>query len=196
MITYMLGNNLYINLTNRCPNRCSFCIRDHANGLGYDLWLEKEPTAAEVIQSIENCKEPFNAVVFCGYGEPILRLPEIITIAKYLKEKDPERKIRINTNGQADLIWGRNIAPDLTGLIDAVSISLNAADAQTYQAICQSAYGEKAYDAMLNFAAECVQVIPEVILSVVDTISEEEIARCAEIAGTIGTDFRIRHYDG
>lgn len=196
MIAYMLGKNLYINITNRCTNRCSFCIRDHANSLGYDLWLDKEPTVEEIIAAVEAVKVPYEELVFCGYGEPMLRLPEMMAAAKRLKKANPQQRIRINTNGQADLIWKRPVAPELAGWVDAISISLNAGSAPAYQEISRPAYGEKAYEAVLAFAAACVKFIPEVTLSVVDTISEAEIARCAAIAKDVGARFRVRHYDG
>lgn len=191
MITYMLKDALYINLTNRCPNNCSFCIRNHPEGLGYNLWLQKEPSVEEIIEDIKG-HENYSEVVFCGYGEPLIRFREVIEVAKYLKSRGV--RVRVNTNGQANLIWGRDIVPELHGLVDAISISLNAADRKEYARLCSPDYGEEAFDAVLEFAGACVQHIPEVWLTVVDIISAHEIEVCRVIADEIGAKFRVRHY--
>jgi len=191
-IVYELGDSLYINLTNRCSNACSFCVRNNCDGVGgHNLWLEREPSAQEVIEAIGDPTQ-YREIVFCGYGEPMIKLDEIIEISKYVKKKGI--KTRINTNGQANLIHGCKTVGRLRGLIDTVSISLNASNAKQYQEICQSDYGEKAYEAVLEFARECVGVIPRVILTVVNILSEEEIQNCRKIAQEIGADFRVRDY--
>lgn len=184
-----MGGKLYINLTNRCTNRCTFCVRNNTDGFGYDLWLETEPTVADVVAEIGTA-DPYEEVVFCGFGEPTERLPELLEIAEYLKTLN--KKVRLNTNGLADRRWNRPVALELAGRIDAVSISLNAGDKTTYQERCQSAFGESAFDSVVAFAASCVPVIPEVTLSVVDILPENERKRCAEIAHEIGADFRVR----
>ncbi|MGE5630152.1 MAG: TatD family nuclease-associated radical SAM protein [Caulobacteraceae bacterium] len=191
MITYEIKNSLYINLTNKCTNNCCFCIRNHPEGLGYDLWLEKEPSAGEVTDSIINPAE-YEEIVFCGYGEPLVRLREVVEISKHLKKSGA--RVRINTNGQANLIWGRNVVPEFRGLIDSISISLNAKDAEEYQKICKPDYGESAYASILDFSRECMKYIPEVCLSVVDIIPAYDIEVCRKIAVEIGAGFRVRHY--
>jgi TatD family-associated radical SAM protein len=193
IITYVVGHHLYLNITNRCTNRCAFCIRDKDAGIGHDLWLDHEPSAEEIIAAI-GMAEGYHEVVFCGYGEPLMRLPEVVAVSAYLKSIG--KKVRVNTNGQADLFWGHSVASELKGLVDAISISLNAQSAVEYQNLCQSDYGEEAFDAVLKFAASCVPVIPEVILSVVDVISEEAIAQCRKLAEAAGTTFRVRHLLG
>ncbi|MDF2922617.1 MAG: Radical domain protein [Paenibacillaceae bacterium] len=192
MIAYELDNKLYVNVTNRCTNRCGFCIREREEGIGQDLWLEKEPNASEIIEAVGDGGS-YSEVVFCGYGEPLLRLPEVIETAKHLKRLG--KRVRVNTNGQADLIWKRKIAPELEGAVDAVSISLNAASAGHYQRLCQSAFGEEAYEGILAFAKDCTAHIPEVTLTVVDFIAQEEIDDCAAIAEGLGTRFRVRKYN-
>jgi radical SAM enzyme (TIGR04100 family) len=195
-ITYEAGNSLYINITNRCTNNCLFCIRNISDGVGSgtNLWLEQEPTINEVIEDIQRRDiTRYQEFVFCGYGEPMMRTYDIIEICKKIKEKY-SLPIRINTNGQANLICGKDITPQLDGLVDAVSISLNAKDSCEYQAICRSKYGEGAFEAMLDFAAKCKEHIPRVVLTVVDTISVEDIQHCREIAQSIGVDFRVRYY--
>ena len=191
MITYKLGNSLYINLTNRCTNSCSFCIRNDSIGVGYDLWLHKEPSVEEVLEDIKS-HDYYDEVVFCGYGEPMTRINELIEISRQLKKNDI--RVRINTNGHANLFWGGNVVPALKGLIDSISISLNAKDAHQYNDICSSEYGEAAFGAVLDFTRECVKNVPEVILSVVDVISAHDIEVCRKIAEDMGAKFRIRHY--
>lgn len=192
-ITYRLGDSLYVNMTNRCSNRCDFCIRNYGDGVGdsENLWLDREPTVDETVQDIlknvSGCKE----LVFCGYGEPLMRLDDVIAVIKAVKPKIGI-PIRINTNGQADLIHGRQTAKDLEGLVDTVSISLNAPNAKEYEEICHSDYGEKAYVAMLKFAADCKKYIPNVAFSVVDVMDQDDIEKCRKIAEDIGVKFRVR----
>ncbi|MGE5677119.1 MAG: TatD family nuclease-associated radical SAM protein [Pseudomonadota bacterium] len=191
MITYEINDALYINLTNRCTNNCSFCIRSHPESFGYDLWLDKEPDFLELVSDIRE-PEKYSEVVFCGYGEPLLRPVEVIEVCKYLKKRGA--RTRINTNGQANLIWKKNIVPELAGLVDCISISLNAKNAEDYIKLCRPEYGAEAYSAVLDFAMECVKYIPEVWLTVVDVISAHDIEICRNIAGHIGANFKVRHY--
>jgi TatD family-associated radical SAM protein len=188
---YQLGDSLYVNLTNRCTNRCSFCVRNEDGDKigGYDLWLEKEPTAEEIIKLIEDPIK-YDEIVFCGYGEPTIKLDEIIEVAKWIKGKGGTT--RINTNGQANLYHGYNVVPKLKGLIDTVSISLNAKNAKEYEEVCHSDYGEEGFYGMLDFARECSKVIPNVVLSVVDILPEEDIEACRRIAEDVGATLRVR----
>ena len=191
MITYEINDALYINLTNRCTNNCSFCVRNHPESFGFDLWLRKEPILEEIMADLENL-ELYNKVVFCGYGEPLVRYREVIEICRHIKQKGV--RTRINTNGQANLIWNRNIAPELIGLVDSISISLNAKNAEDYAELCRPEYGKAAYGAVLDFAKECIKYIPEVWLTVVDVISAYDIEVCRGMAEGIGAGFRVRHY--
>jgi len=196
-ITYELGNSLYVNLTNRCSNACSFCVRnqhDDVNGKD-NLWLDREPTLDEIkadflLRDLEN----YDSVVFCGYGEPTERFDDMVVIAKWLKEAHPALPIRLNTNGQANLICKRDVTPELAGLFDCVSISLNAENAEKYQAVCESRYGEDAYAALLEFATKATQFVPEVVFSVVDVMEPAEIENCRKIAESCGVKFRVREY--
>lgn len=193
-MTYELGNALYINITNRCTNRCSFCVRNHTSGLGdgLNLWLEREPGVAEVIEDIKKRDvSQYEEIVFCGYGEPMTRAYDLLDICKQLKESYTI-PIRVNTNGQANLIYGTDITPLLQGLVDCISISLNAKNARAYQEICQSEYGEKAFDALLDFTVKAKKYVPKVVLSVVNIMSGEDLRACKEIALGIGIDFKIR----
>ncbi|WP_223226336.1 TatD family nuclease-associated radical SAM protein [Sporomusa sp. GT1] len=195
-ITYEWGDSLYINITNRCTNNCTFCVRNNQEGIsrGMNLWLEREPTVSEVLADIQARDiYKYREFVFCGYGEPMLRTYDIVEICRCLKNTY-NIPIRINTNGHANLICGQDITSQLAGLVDAVSISMNAKNNKEYQELCQSDYGEKAYEAMLAFAAKCKKYIPQVVLSVVDVMSDDNIQSCREIANRIGVDFRVRHY--
>lgn len=187
---YKLGDALYINLTNQCTNACDFCIRIGSEGMeDYKLWLKSEPIAQQVIDQIGDARK-YSEIVFCGFGEPTIKLDELIQIAK--KVKADGGNVRINTNGHANLYHGRNVVPELVGLVDVMSISLNAPTAEEYQKVCRSGYGLKAFDGMLDFAGKCVGVIPEVVLSVVDVLSPGDIEKCRKIAQEVGAKFRVR----
>ncbi|MDD4163874.1 MAG: TIGR04100 family radical SAM protein [Eubacteriales bacterium] len=194
-ITYIVGNGIYVNLTNRCTNRCSFCIRNNGDGAyGSDsLWLEREPTVEEVLADFEKYDmSKYDEIVYCGYGEPTIRIDTLLETAKVLKEKY-KKPIRINTNGQGSLINKRNIAPLFKHIIDTVSISLNAADAESYEKMCLPVYGKKAYEALIEFGRECVPYVKNVLFSVVrQTLSEDEISACEQIAKKAGVKLRIR----
>lgn len=193
MIAYKLEDALYLNITNRCTNRCNFCIREKSPGVGgYDLWLKEEPSTKEIIQALGD-PSGYREVVFCGYGEPLLRPAVVVDVAKYIKENFPGTTIRINTNGQANLIQGEDITPKLEGLIDIVSISLNAENADKYIKICNPEYGEEAYFSLLEFARKCKNHVPKVILTVVN-IPGIDIKKCRDIAIELEVEFRIREY--
>lgn len=195
-ITYPVGNSLYLNITNRCTNACEFCIRTQDDGFYADnLWLEREPTVAEICADLDaKALDRYDELVFCGYGEPTCRFSDMLEVCDHLRAvtKTP---VRLNTNGQADLIAGRDTTPELAGRLDTVSVSLNAADACEYQKICHSVYGEKAYDAILTFAEHAKKYVPRVILSVVrGTIPDADLDRCRGLAETRGVELRIREY--
>lgn len=189
---YPLGDAVYINLTNQCTNDCVFCVRNTHDGVGgYDLRLEKEPEAGDVIRALGELPDVRKAV-FCGLGEPTMRLDALLEVAAYLKARGAH--IRLNTNGQGSARAGEDIAPKLAGLIDVVSVSLNASSAAEYQRLCRSALGEAAYTHMLAFAESCVRHGIETVMSIVDIIGEEEVERCAAIARRIGARLRVRRY--
>jgi TatD family-associated radical SAM protein len=189
---YTHAGAIYINLTNRCTNDCVFCVRSRMEGIdGTNLWLDKEPTAAEVIAELKGM-EGYDEVVFCGYGEPLIKLNEIIEIAGYVKRMG--KKTRINTNGHASAFHGRDIAAELKGIVDEVSISLNNSDPGKYNEVCRSAYGKEGYLHMLQFARDCVAAGIAVKFSVMDIIGEEDIQKCKKIADEIGAGFRVRTF--
>ena len=197
-ILYEVHNGLYINLTNRCPCACVFCLRNTKDRVGRSdsLWLDKEPTIEEIkaefaLRDVSKYEE----IVFCGFGEPTERLDAIKEIAAFIKEKYG-KPIRINTNGLGDLVNGRPIAAELAGLIDVVSISLNTPDEARYMEEVRPRFGEGAYAALLSFAKDCVKYVPKVVLTTVaTTLTKEEEARCAEIASEMGAYYRIRPFE-
>lgn len=194
VLTYVLDNNLYVNVTNRCSNNCIFCIRNTQTGIkdGLDLWLDKEPSVEELLSSI-NQKDlsKYNELVFCGYGEPTYRIEDIVFIAKEVKNTS-NIKIRINTNGHANLIHNKDITPLLKDCIDVVSISLNAKNKSEYNEICNSQFGIESFDGMLDFTSKCKKYVDKVILTIVDVLSPEDIRECSELANEVGVDFRVR----
>jgi TatD family-associated radical SAM protein len=178
-LIYRIGDAIYINLTNKCTNNCTFCLRETRDGVdGYHLRLQKDPKTSEIIDALEK--------------EPTMRLEALLEVARYLKDRGSH--VRLNTNGQGSAYAGHDIAPELKGLVDTVSISLNASDAVKYDAICKSIYGEEGFDHMMDFARSCIAQGIETILSVVDLIGKDEIAKCEKIAKDTGAKLRIRHY--
>jgi len=197
-ITYKGRNAIYVNMTNRCPCSCTFCLRhnkDHVFNAD-SLWLEREPSVKEVCDSIDAWDlSQYDEVVFCGYGEPMERLDALLEVAAYIKGKG-NTKIRINTNGLADLIYGKKTAHRLKGLIDTVSISLNATNKEDYFKVVRPKFGIKSYDAMLSFTKDCVEYVPEVVMTVVDVVTtkeEQELSR--KICESVGATLRIRPYE-
>ncbi len=190
-IVYELDNKLYVNMTNRCSNDCTFCIRHNADFNGLDLWLTKEPTPDEVIKAIGDPRR-YSEVVFCGFGEPLYRYKELAAVAKYVKSYGVPT--RINTNGQAMLITGENVVPLLEDCIDTINISLNEVTAADYKKLCVPVFGEMAYYALLDFARCCMGHIKNVILSVVDVIGADKIRKAQAIADSIGCTLRVREY--
>ena len=197
-ITYSSGRSLYVNMTNRCPCACTFCLRHNRDYVfnSDSLWLEREPTVKEITDSIEAWKlENFDEIVFCGYGEPTERLYDLIEVAKHIKSKY-DIKIRINTNGLSDLIWNEPTAKKLKGLVDTVSISLNATSGEEYLRLVRPKFGIGSYEAMLKFTKDCTNYVPNVIMTVVDVVtSEEEQKKCREICTSLGAKLRIRPFE-
>ena len=190
-IAYRIRESLYLNVTNRCTNRCTFCIKFHSDFVkGYNLRLSHEPSEEELKNAIGDPSH-YKEIVFCGYGEPTLRLDLIKNVAAWIKEKGGN--VRINTNGQGNLIHGRNILPELVGIVDNISISLDAQDEETYNRICNPAY-KNAFPEILDFIKEARKYIPEVNVTVV-TAEGVDIEKCGKIAADLGVGFRIRKLD-
>ena len=193
---YEYGQGLYFNLTNKCPCRCTFCVRSLTSGLGSaaNLWLEAEPGARQVIAQLEGMElKNYTEAVFCGFGEPFCALEPMLEVCAYLKSREDCPPVRINTNGLGDLINARQTPPLLASLVDVVSISLNAPTGERYDQLCRPAFGEGSFEAMLKFARECKEFVPQVIFSVVGSVlTPEETAACEKIADGLGIPLRVR----
>lgn len=198
-ITYEVENKLYLNITNKCPCNCTFCIRNNGDGAyGSDpLWLEHQPTADEVVEALKKCDlSRYRQVVFCGYGEPTCELEILKKAAAFIRSAS-DISIRINTNGLSDLINGRNTAPEFKSVADSVSISLNAPDKDEYYAVTRPSFRDKdCFEAMLKFASEVKEYVPEVMFTVVDVIGEEAIEKSKQVAESVGIALRVREYIG
>lgn len=193
-IVYSYKDNVYLNITNKCPCACTFCIRSQKDAIGSanSLWLEHNPTFEEVKSALDNynldnCKE----IIFCGYGEPTNSYDVLIETAKYIRE-NYKIKTRINTNGLGNLVNNKNIAEELCQNIDAVSISLNCSNKEDYFKVVRPKFGIESFDAMLDFARDCKKYTDNVMLSVVDVIGEEEIEKCKKIAASLNIPLRVR----
>lgn len=191
-IAYAIRNSLYINLTNKCSLACTFCPKQSKNFevKGHNLKLEHEPNVEDVFRAIGDVSG-YEEVVFCGFGEPTLRLELLKEIARELKQKN--MKVRLDTDGLMNLVYGRNAVSELEGLIDAVSVSMNAPDAETYMRLCPSKYGKRAFEAVIEFLKLAKKYIPDVTASAVG-IHGLNIPACESLAKEIGVKFRLRKY--
>lgn len=192
------GIKVYVNTTNRCPCACTFCLRTKKHMAQTNtLWLDREPTLDEIIGEFEKYDlSLFKEVIFCGFGEPLERLDDLMQVADYLKTKRPDLPIRLNTNGLANQIYHRDVSKDLKGRIDTVSISLNTPNKEEYYQLTRSRFGPDSFDYMLAFAKACKDYVPHVVLSVVDhVISDEEIKQCQAICDRLGVKLRVRPYE-
>ncbi len=198
-ILYKVHNNLYVNLTNKCPCSCVFCLRQNTDRVGESdsLWLEREPTAEEVIAAFaERDMRAYDEVVFCGFGEPTEALPVLLPVADYVKETYA-MPVRLNTNGLGNLIWERDITPEFEGRIDTVSISLNTPNPARYLELTRSRFGEGSFEAVLDFAERCARHVGKVVMTTVETtITREEEAACRQICEERGIAYRIRAFEG
>lgn len=197
-ILYEVHDNLYVNLTNRCPCACTFCLRqtrDEMNQSG-SLWLEREPSVDEVKAEFGKFDmTKYKEVVFCGFGEPTERLEDLLKVAAFVKERYG-MTIRVNTNGLSDLIHGKDTAPMFEGCVDIVSISLNTPNREEYYKLTRNKFGEEAFDALLKFAENVKHYVSKVVLTTVETtITEEEQAQCLAICDRIGVTYRIRPWE-
>ncbi len=197
-ITYPVKKGIYVNMTNRCPCACTFCLRHNADSVygSQPLWLDREPTVEEVCQSLDAWDlTQYDEVVFCGYGEPTERLHDLLQVADHIRSKS-NIAIRINTNGLSDLIHGTSTAPLLAGRIDTVSVSLNATNAEDYLRVVRPKFGIQSYDAMLHFTKDCVNYVPHVVMTVVDVVtSAEEQEKSRQICQSLGATLRVRPFE-
>lgn len=197
-ISYEIDNKLYLNITNKCPCSCTFCIRNNGdNAYGSEpLWLEHEPTIEEIITDLSKRNiSSYTEIIFCGFGEPTARFDELVSTAEYLRSLESCPSMRLNTNGLGELVNGKNIADDLCSLFDTISISLNAGTHDEYMKVTRPKY-ENAFEAMQKFTRDCVENgDADVIMSVVDVISSYEIEEARKLSEKLGATLRIRKYD-
>lgn len=198
VILYEVYNNLYVNMTNRCPCACTFCLRQGRDEMNHSgsLWLEREPAVEEVIAEFDKYDmSKYEELVFCGFGEPTERLEDLLKVAAYAKERF-QIPIRVNTNGLSDLIYGKDTSPMYEGLVDTISISLNTPDPEEYLKLTRSRFGIQSHEAMLRFAGNVSKYVPHVVLSTVETtISKEDEDRCRKICEELGVTYRIRAWE-
>lgn len=198
VILYEVHNNLYVNMTNKCPCSCVFCLRQTKEEMenSGSLWLEREPLVEEVIAEFSKFDmDKYDEVVFCGFGEPTERLEDVLRVADFIK-KTYHKTIRINTNGLSDLIYKKDTAPMFQDLIDIVSISLNTPNKERYLELTRSKFGIESFSAMLNFAGNVKKYVKQVILTTVSTtLTKEEEEECRKICEELGVTYRIRAFE-
>ena len=190
--------SVYVNLTNRCNNDCAFCLRDKkVMTPEKSLWLESEPTLTEIHAEFDTLNwDLVKEIVFCGFGEPTMRLDELEALLGYITGRYPHVSTRLNTNGLGNLEHGRYITPDFEGILDVVSISLNASTPEKYLRITRSKFGLQAFDAMLTFADQMKLFVPQVVMTIVDKVTPPaEIAACKRLCELRGLTLRIRPYE-
>ena len=195
-LVYLLDGKVYINLTNSCTNNCVFCIRDIKDDVvGANLFLNTENVKAEdVIEQLENIHDKLSSeIIFCGYGEPMLKLEVIKVVAKYIKEKYPNTILRINTNGHANLVYKRNVLLELKGLIDRFSVSLNAENEEVYNRISVPNV-DNAYESVKEFIREAVKQGFDTTATIVTNYKgyDVDMPKCIEITKELGANFRER----
>ncbi|MET0065840.1 MAG: TatD family nuclease-associated radical SAM protein [Candidatus Thiodiazotropha sp.] len=189
-ISYQIDNNLYLSITDRCTLECAFCPKTLGDMTvkGYDLTFDHRPTAEEVIASIDDPAR-YDQVVFCGYGEPTLRLNVLLEVARHIKKQGGQ--VRVNTDGLSNLVHKHDTLPELGECVDALSVSLNAQNADVYDRHCRPNL-PGSYEAMLEFLSRAPQFIPDVTASAIDGLEGVDIPACEAIANRLKVKFRRR----
>jgi len=195
-VVYWLEDNLYINVTNQCSNNCYFCFRNYKDGInGFSLKLTQEPTVSEVIYNLKDVinRKHWREIVFCGFGEPLMRLDTVLEVTRWLKQYHAATTIRVDTNGQAQLFYkDRDVVAELKKAgVDKVSVSLNAHNQQIYEQICKPRF-DNAYNAVLDFIKAAKAELRTEVTAV--TIPEVDLAKIEQIASDLGVKFRKRDY--
>ncbi|EHG25004.1 TatD family nuclease-associated radical SAM protein [Selenomonas noxia] len=189
---------VYVNITNDCNCDCVFCLRSMKEmARESSLWIEHDPSLTEIVDELERLPWQYvREVVCCGFGEPLIRLDTVLSVLRWVKEHHPDMPTRVNTNGLGELEHGYVFADQFAGLLDTVSISLNASNAERYLALTRSRFGISSYEAMLTFAEHCKPYVPNVVLTVVEKVEDaEEIALCRRICAERGLTLRVRPYE-
>jgi cyclic pyranopterin phosphate synthase len=195
-IVYWFGDNLYLNVTDQCSNNCYFCFRNYKSGInGFRLKLTQDPATYEVINNVKDIvhKRRWREIVFCGFGEPLMRLDTVLEVTRWLKQYHVDTTIRVDTNGQAQLLYeDRNVITELKKAgVDKVSVSLNAHNQQIYDQICKPK-SQNAYTAALNFINAAKAEFDTEVTAV--TIPEADLPKIEQIAFDLGVKFRKRDY--
>ena len=190
--------NLYVNITNECNCACTFCLRNMKKmAEESSLWLREKPTLSEFKAALDEVPWDYiKEVVFCGFGEPTMRLDVLLALLRYVKKQHPGMPTRLNTNGLGELEYGREISADFAGILDTISISLNASSAERYYELTRAKFGLRSYEAMLDFAEHSKKYVPHVVLTIVDQVEgPDEIAKCQAICADRGLTLRVREYE-
>lgn len=192
-VIYQIRNSLYINLTDRCTLACQFCPKHNGSTevKGHELYLSQRPETTDIIEKIGDPAQ-YDEIVFCGYGEPTLRLKALLEIAHWVKQHDG--KTRINTDGLGSLFHKRDIVPELAECIDALSISLNAQNEAVYQQHCLPAL-PGSYEAVQAFIKRATELIPDVQVSAINGLEGIDVVQCREITEGLGAEFKQRELD-
>lgn len=196
-IVYTLEGGVYLNITNKCPCNCAFCIRSKGDAVGdaEKLWFDEEPTFDEIKKAIDDFDfSKVDNAVFCGYGEPTNAYANLLAAAKYLRSVNPDINLRLNTNGLSDLINGKPTAKELSENFDTISVSLNEPTSEKYDKITRNIFPGRAFDAMLELTRECVKYCKDVRMTVVDVISEEEIEQARLVCESTGAKYKVRSF--
>lgn len=196
-IIYTLEGGVYLNITNKCPCNCAFCIRSKGDAVGdaEKLWFDQEPTIEEIKRAIDEFDfTKVDEAVFCGYGEPTNAYDKLVEAVKYIRDINPDICLRLNTNGLSDLINEKPTAKELSQLFDTISVSLNEPTSEKYDRITRNIFPGKAFEAMLNFTRECVRYCSDVRMTVVDVISEEEIEQARLVCESTGAKYKVRSF--
>ncbi len=192
-ITYPIRDALYLNITDRCTLECAFCPK--TQGIkqvhDFDLTITQRPEVTQIIEAIGNPAE-YSEIVFCGYGEPTLRLKVLLEVAAWIKQQGGN--VRINTDGLANLVHKHNVLPEMQGKIDALSVSMNAQNEEVYNRHCQPQLSGS-FKAMLAFLRDAPDYIPHVTATAIHGLEGVEIAACEQLAKKCGVDFRQRELD-
>ena len=192
-VSYTIGDRLYLNITDRCTLGCRFCPKNQGSHRvhDYDLTLDHRPGLAEILVAIDDPRR-FSEVVFCGFGEPTLRLSVLIDTARHIRQNGG--RVRVNTDGLANLVHKRNVLPDMAGCIDALSVSMNAHNDEVYRRHCAPAL-PGSYSAMLAFLRQAPDYIDDVTATAIDGLPGVDITACEEVAARLGVGFRRRVLD-
>lgn len=192
-LSYVIDSRLYLNITDRCTLVCEFCPKTKKSHevKGYDLSLEQRPELADIIAAVGDPTR-YDEVVFCGYGEPTLRLKVLLKVARYIKEQGG--KVRLNTDGLVNLVHKRNVLPEMEGLIDAISVSMNAQNETVYTRHCCPQL-PNSYEAMLAFLELAPTYIPQVTATAINGLDGVDVVGCEKLASQLGVNFKARQLD-